>query len=232
MRRWRVCAEKQTGNQAAASQPAREITAASIKSAKRVEIPVARNIAVATENATGALPEIGNDHDVGFIVSGAGLDPCLPFAHVIGSAQVRVSVSAPDFQTAEFVNQEEVDHAGDRIGSVHSRSAILQDVHVIDHDERDQVDVGTSAKTSDAQRTIGHPLAIDQNQGLLRQDAAQVELDRAVTAVADVEVHCAACLLRNKFLQVRGIADTEFLNVLRPIRVHWIGTGLFRCGNV
>src|SRR5438445_7319686 len=100
MRRRCAVAEEQTGDQTATATTAivtREVSAARIKTAKGVEIPVARNIAVATENTTGALPEIGNDHDVGFIVSGAGLDPCLPFAHVIGSAQVRVSVSAPDF---------------------------------------------------------------------------------------------------------------------------------------
>src|SRR5439155_1504305 len=83
-----------------------------------------------------------------------------------------------------------------------------------------------------AQRTKCDALAIDQNQSLLRQDAAQVELDRAIASVTDVQVDCAACLLRNELLQVGGTADAEFFNVLRPIRVHRIGTGLFRCGNV
>src|SRR6266704_5544953 len=134
MRRRCVCAEKQTGNQTATATTAivtREVPAARIKTAKGVEIPIAGNIAVATENATGALPEIGNDNDIGLIVSCAGFDPSFPLTHVVGSSHVCVPISPSDFQTPEFVDQEEVNHARDRIGSVHGRSAILEDVHVI-----------------------------------------------------------------------------------------------------
>src|SRR5262249_60107430 len=108
----------QTGT-ATTSNVTREIAAACVKSAKPVEIPVAGNVAVATENATEAFPEIRYDHDIGFVVSGAGFDPCLPFAHFIGRTHVCISVSASDFQTTEFVDQEEVYHAGDRVRSVH-----------------------------------------------------------------------------------------------------------------
>ena len=128
------------------SKAARKVAAARIKSAKSVEIPVGGNIAVTAENATEALPEIGNDHDVSFVVSGAGFDPCLPLAHLIGRSHVCISVSAPNFQAAEFVDQEEVDHAGDRVGSIHSRGAIFKDVNVIDHRERYQVNVRASAE--------------------------------------------------------------------------------------
>src|SRR4029077_15149135 len=188
MRRRCVCAEKQTGDQTATSQAAREVPAARVKSAKPVEIPVGRNIAVAAENAAGPLPEIGNDYDIGLVVAGAGFKPRLPLTHLVGGAHVCVSVGASDLQAAEFVDQEEVDHARDRVGAVHSRGAILQDVNVIDHGEGYQVDVRPSAKPGNAQRAIGDPFAIDQDQGLLRQQAAQVELNRAVTGIADVQV--------------------------------------------
>src|SRR5206468_9740909 len=105
--------------QTSALHPAREVPAACIESTKRNEEPVGRNIAVTTENATGALPEIGNDHDIGLVISGAGLDPCLPLAHVIGRSQVCVPISASNLQAAEFVDQEEVDHTGNRVGTVH-----------------------------------------------------------------------------------------------------------------
>jgi hypothetical protein len=39
------------------------------------------------------------------------------------------------------VNQEEVDHTSHGIRSIHSRGAILQDVDVIDHRERNELDV-------------------------------------------------------------------------------------------
>src|SRR5881227_1537493 len=122
MRRRRAFTEKQTGNQAATATTAivtREVSAARIKSAKRVEIAVARNIAVATEKATGSLLEIGHDNDIGFVVTCARLDPGFPLTHVIGSAEICVPVGTSDFQTPEFVDQEEVNHARDRVGTVH-----------------------------------------------------------------------------------------------------------------
>ena len=90
---WRrgLVAEKQTGDLTNTSEPsnvAREVSAAVIKSAKFGEIPVGSKIAVTTENATGALPEIGNDHNISFIISGAGFDPCLPLAHIVGCSHV------------------------------------------------------------------------------------------------------------------------------------------------
>src|SRR6266567_4235530 len=123
MRRRCAVAEEQTGDQTTTATTAivtREVPAARIKSAKGVKIPVARNIAVTTENTTGPLPEIGNDNDIGFIVACAGLDPCFPLAHVIGRAEISVPVGTADFQTPEFVDQEEVNHAGDRVRPVHS----------------------------------------------------------------------------------------------------------------
>src|SRR6266436_10196364 len=125
MWRWALIAEKQPRDQTGTCHAAREIAAARIKSAELYEIPVRRNIAVATENATGALPEIGNDHDISFVVSGAGFNPCFPLAHVIGRSHVCISVSAPNLQATEFVDQEEVDHARDSVRTVHGRSAIL-----------------------------------------------------------------------------------------------------------
>src|SRR5262245_11370166 len=150
---WRGCerTEKYARDQAAASQAAGEISAARIKAPKRAEISIGRNIAVATENATEALPEIGNNHDISFVVSGAGLNPCFPLAHFIGRSHVCISVSAPNLQATEFVDEEEVDHAGDRVRSIHSRGAIFKDVHVIDHRERYQVDVRASAEAGNAQ---------------------------------------------------------------------------------
>src|SRR6266481_2750939 len=87
-------AEEHTGKQPTPLHTPREIAAARVKSAKWNKEAVTRKVAVGAENATGALPEIGNDHDISFVVSGAGFDPCLPLAHVIGRSQVCISVSA------------------------------------------------------------------------------------------------------------------------------------------
>src|SRR6266436_9326599 len=104
------CAEKQAGDQTATATTAivtREVSAARIKSAKPPEISVTRNIAVPAENAAGPLPEIGNDHDIGLVIAGAGFDPCLPLTHLVRRAKVCVPVGVPDFQTTELMDQEE-----------------------------------------------------------------------------------------------------------------------------
>ena len=130
------------------------------------------------------------------------------------------------------MDQEEVNHTSDRVRTVHSRGAILQNVDVIDHGKGYQLNVRTSAKPGDAQRTEGHPFAVNQNQSLLRQDAAQVELDATVTTISDVLVNGSARLLRDECLKVGCVADTQLFDVLRSIGVHWIRARLFRRGNI
>src|SRR5437868_7072502 len=134
-----VCAEKQSGDQTETLHAARFISTAGVTASKGNKEPVRRNITVATEKTTGALPKIRNDHDIGLIICGAGFDPCLPLTHIIGCSHVCIPVGSTDLQTAEFVYQEEVDHARYGVRSVHSRGAIFEDVHVIDHREGYQV---------------------------------------------------------------------------------------------
>ena len=193
---------------------------------------VTGNVPVAAEKASSTLPEIGNDHNVGLVISRASFQPRLPLAHFIRRSQVRVPVTAPDLQAAKLVDQKEVDHAGHRIGAVHSRGPILQDVDVINHHEGKEVNVHTLAGPGDAQRTVGDAFAIDQNQSLFGQETAQVELDRTVTTISDVQVNGATRLLRQKRLQVGRVANAQLLEVCRPIRIHRIWAGFLCGGNV
>src|SRR5437667_11943916 len=110
MRRWCVYAEKQGGDQTATATTAivtREVSAARIKSAKRVEIAVTGNITVTTENATGRLLEIGHDNDIGFVVAYDRLDPDFPMIHVIGRAEICFSLCTSDVQLPTLVDQED-----------------------------------------------------------------------------------------------------------------------------
>src|SRR6266436_721027 len=225
-------AEEHARNQTNASNATREIAAAIIEPTKRYLKPIAGNIPIPAEDTTEPLPEIGNDHDIGLVIARAGLEPSVPFAHLIGRPQIGVAVLGSDFQTTVLVNQEEVDHARDGVRSVHSRGAILEDVDVIDHRKRYQVDVRACTAPGGTQRTKGDPLAVDQNQSLLWQQAAQVELNGAIAAVPDVQINSATGLLRNEFLKIGRIADAQFLDVLRTVRVHGVWARLFGCGNV
>src|SRR5260370_6762225 len=92
-------AEKEARQQAATLNAARLIPTARFNSSKRNKETVGRNIAVPTEDPAGAFPEIGNDHDIGLVISGAGFQPCLPLAHIIGCSHLGVAAGASDFRT-------------------------------------------------------------------------------------------------------------------------------------
>src|SRR5262249_44963844 len=147
------------------------------------------------------LPEIGDDNDIGLVISRPGLDPCLPLTHVVGRSEVCVPVTPPDLQTSELVYQKEVDHAGYSVRAIHGERAILQDVDVINHGEGTQFNIPSAAEPDAVQRTKSDTFSVNQHQGFFRQQAAHVELDSAVTAIANVQVDGAACFLRQESCQ-------------------------------
>src|SRR6266481_4114931 len=195
-------AKKHFREQAERSNAARFTQAAVVESPKTCLKGVTGDIPVTAKGAAGTLPEIGDDHNVGLVITGAGFEPCFPLAHVVGRSQICVPVTAPDLQTTEFVDQKEVDHAGNRVGAIHSRRAILQDVDVIDHREGNEVNVHASAEPDGVQRTKGDTFSVNEHQGFFGQQAAQVELNGAVTTSAGVQVLSSARLLWQKRCQV------------------------------
>src|SRR6266446_4468309 len=116
--------KKQPWDQPAIYDAARFFRATIIEPSKRYVKSVSRQVSVTTEQATGPLPEIRNDDNVGFVIPCAGFDPRFPLAHVVGCSEVGISIAAPDLQSAELVDQKKVNHAGDRVGTVHGRGAI------------------------------------------------------------------------------------------------------------
>src|SRR6516162_6946956 len=119
----------------AGKKPTAEINP-SPRNRKRVTV----NIAVATVDSS-AIVKIGNDQDIGLVISCTRLDPTFPLTHVVGCSQICVPVAASDLETTELVQQKDVDHAGDRIAAINCRSAVFQDVDVINHRERNEIDV-------------------------------------------------------------------------------------------
>ena len=222
-------AEKQTGDQpdVPCTRPGK-LPLRMSNPPNRNNIRVAGDVAVAAEQATGALVEIGNDNDVGLVIARAGFQPRFPFTHVVGRSHVCVSVSATDLQATEFVDQEEVDHTSHRIGSVHSRGAVLQDIDVIDHGEGNQLDVVAAEQCS-----LRDAFAIDQDQSLFWQQTragSSCTVPSPPLAMFWLTVPPASCGI--KVVRSRGVADTQLLDVLRPVGVHRVRAGLFRRGNV
>src|SRR6516165_9234762 len=108
---WPSRREEHLGKQPKASHTAREIAAARINASERYKESVRGDVAVTTEHATKAFPPISDHNDVGLVIAGARFDPRLPLTHIVGSSHVCVPISTADFQTAELVDQEEVDYA-------------------------------------------------------------------------------------------------------------------------
>ena len=71
--------------------------------------------------------------------------------------------------------QDEVDDAGHRVRSVDRRGAAGQHFDPVDHAQRDVADVGEVAAAVERQREIGDAAAVDQHQGVVGPQAAQVD---------------------------------------------------------
>src|SRR5205809_1839622 len=145
-----------------------------IKSAPGNGVRITANVAVAAVDGS-PIVGIGNDHDIGFVISRAGNHPRLQLACVIGGAQVRVANTASNLQTTEFVFQKNVDHTGHRVAAINSRGAILQDVDVINHWEGNEIDVhpGDAGKETPSPTTnYRSTLSIDKNQRFFGQQTA------------------------------------------------------------
>src|ERR1051325_8035949 len=76
-------------------------------------------VAIRAEEAAGPRPEVGNNYNLCLIISRACFDPSFPLSHVVRCTQIRVSVAATDFHSAELVDQKEIDYARDRVGAIH-----------------------------------------------------------------------------------------------------------------
>src|SRR5436190_11412353 len=183
MRRRRVPTKKQLRNQSKAlrslgvaerADDAGKIETAIIKSAPSILVRVTGNVAITTVDG-GPIVGIGNDHDIGLVISRPGNHPCFRLACVIGGAQVRIANTASNLQTTEFVFQKDIEHTGHRIAAINGRGAILQDVDVINHWEGNEIDVhprdagrgtcGNPSATTDYRSTF----SIDENQSFFGQ---------------------------------------------------------------
>src|SRR5439155_19497 len=90
----------------------------------------------------------------------------------------------------------------------------------------------TSAEPDGVQRTKCDTFSVNEHQGFFGQQAAQVELNSAVSASPGVQVLCSPGLLWQKGCQVCRIANAQLFDVCRTICVHWIWADFFSCGNV
>src|SRR6476660_5247136 len=201
---------------------ARPIGAAKINASPWYSLRIASKVAVTGENGL-PIVGIGNDQDIGFVISRAGNHPGFCLARIIGGAQVRIANTAAQLETAEFVFQKNIDHTCHRIAAINGRGAILQDVDVINHWERNEIDVNANSVCIRCDA-----FSIDENQSLFRQQTTQVWYDGAIPAKGDVLVDGRAHLLWQLREQVGCVVSAQFLNIFRAISIHGIRASLFR----
>src|SRR4029077_11479015 len=172
----RVRAEKQVRyqpevNSKIANPPGNNPTTIKSTPIKRIRVP--GNAAVAAVDGC-PIVGIGNDYNIGLVISRAGNHPRLHLPRVVGGAQIGVADAAANLKTAELVSQKDVDHTCHCVAAINSRGAILQDIDVIDHWERNEIDVhpgcaGSSSRYSSPTPSYGHAFSIDENQSFFGQ---------------------------------------------------------------
>src|SRR5438552_17876872 len=109
MWRRRVRAEKQARYQPEASDAAGKNPTATIKSTPIKRIRVAGNAAVAAVDGS-PIVGIGNDYNIGLLISRAGNHPRLHLPRVVGGAAIGVADAAANLRTAELGPHNDVDH--------------------------------------------------------------------------------------------------------------------------
>src|SRR5215470_14232642 len=103
MRRRRVRTEKQLWGQAEEwKNGAGKKRIAKIMRSPGNRERVTLNVAVATVYSS-AIVKVGNDQDISPVISRAGFEPTLPFAHVVRGSQICVPIAATDLQATELV---------------------------------------------------------------------------------------------------------------------------------
>ena len=83
--------------------------AATIKSTPIKRIRVPGNAAVVAVDGS-PIVGIGNDYNIGLLISRAGNHPRLHLPRVVGGAQIGVADAAANLKTVELVSQKDVDH--------------------------------------------------------------------------------------------------------------------------
>src|SRR3546814_5178876 len=101
------------------------------------------------------------------------------------AAKLGVAVAEIDCQSVGLLFQDDVDHAGNRIGAIDGRGAAGKHFDAIHHAQRNAGNVGGADPAIHRQGEVGQAAAMDQHQGVVRAQAAQVDLLRTGGEVRD-----------------------------------------------
>ena len=121
-----------------------------------------------------------------------------------------------DFGADIALLQLDVDHAGDGIGAVQRRSAVLEHLDGVDRIERNGAHVDEAALTIVAQRIGHHALAVDQRERVAHRQAAQRDAGGAGgECLAEALVESSRTVGREVAQHVGDFGVARILQVLR-----------------
>src|SRR5437660_12843132 len=111
-----------------------------ITTAKTRKVIVGGNIAVATVDG-GSVVHLGVHDNIGLVITRASKQISQLFSLIVGCAEIRVAIAGVDFEATKPVDQPDIHHTCNCITAVNGRSAILQNVDVINQPEWKQIEV-------------------------------------------------------------------------------------------
>ncbi len=147
------------------------------------------------------------------------------------------AVGGTQDRALEITAQDDVDHAGDGIGAIDRRGAILQHFHAFNGVERDGAQVGEDLLAVIGQAVGGHAAAVQQDQGRARAQAAQRDAGATAGKAVAEGLRDRAGTVGGQGLQVfgdRGLAGSvDFLagHHLHRGRCFGVGARNVRTGN-
>ncbi len=198
---------------------------AEVKAAARLHVGVLRVGAIAEVDRV-AMEVVGDQHRVEAVlgeVAPAGDDVG---ADLVAVAPLGHAVARRHFGALEIAAQDDVDHAGDRVGAVDRRGAVGQHLDALDRAERDRVQVDEREVDVLREAVVGDAPAVDQHQRRVLAEVAQADAGGARReAVGELVVEREAALLRQRAQHFRHRGLAALLDVLA--REHGDGCGAF-----
>src|SRR6266446_7547259 len=121
-----------------------EIAAASVSPPKTVQIRVTGDVTVPAEYR-GAIVKLGKDDNICLVISNARQKVAFAFGCIVGRTKIGIAVTGLQLEPAKFVLEKNIKYAADSVRAVDRRSAIFQNVDVIDQREGNQVKIDRRA---------------------------------------------------------------------------------------
>ncbi len=143
-----------------------------------------------------------------------------------GSLGVAGASQAVDINLLPFVMIDHIDILKDGASAVYGSDAIAGVVNFFLIHKFRGLEIGGSYGNTN----LGASNDMGEWEAWLKAGTGDDKTD--IVVIADVHVDGSARLLWQKSCQVRYIANPQFFEVRRTVRIHWIGARLFRCRNV